>query len=178
MERRSALFKAGEGLLAASLVAVLVSFFLTWWTIYWFVPPIVSSPPSTIDGFSGWGWLNVASWIVLVISLVRFSTAQIRRGFVTHLEAKVLAVMTVVGGTIQLSGSLLLLAGAPTTHDTVPGQYVNLGVGPDVAIACGVTIIASGILMLAVGQHRKLAQLLLANSDERALLPKRGGADA
>jgi len=178
MDRRSGLFKAGEGLLALSLIGLLVALFQTWWTVHWIVPPIVQPPPVTINGFSGWGWLSAASWILLTVSLGRVLAAQIRHGSATRLEGKVLSVTTLVGGVIELAGSLLHIATAPRTHIAVPGQYVRIAAGPDIAIAYGLTIIASGILMFVASRGWSPVQPLPADSDQLTAAGDRGGTDA
>jgi uncharacterized membrane protein YjjP (DUF1212 family) len=94
----------------------------------------------------------------------------------TELEIKVLAVTAMIGGSVQLVGSIVLLASAPTTHVAVFfGQSVSIGVGPEVAITGGVAMIVSGTLMLLGSQLAQSAETWRADVDQRSLAIKRGG---
>lgn len=152
---------AGRVLLVAALVALLVSFFLPWWSIQ--VIGLTHSHVSEPMNFHRWGWLSVAAWLLAIMVALRlfFPRLTSRLPMTRHLEGRTTAWVTLAAGAFELLGNALFIHAAPKTRFGVSaGVVASHGVGLDIAMGCGLAFLLSGLLLLAQ-RNRSVSSHLL-----------------
>jgi len=145
--------RAGNALLVMATIALIVAFCLPWWSVNY----RADHSPNTFGttyGFSGWGWLSLASGLAALVLVVRLvvgrSTSTGR-----NLSSQTVGCVALTAGAADLVGNALFIAAAPKTLIAIgAGQGATRGVGLTVAIVAGVTLIASGLLML-ISRNRR-----------------------
>ena len=153
--------RAGTVLLAMATLALFIAFFLRWsslWVSLTRRPFLLVS-----NGFSGWGWMSLAAWLVmLVVGVWRFAVAQkagatFAKGVVNQLTAWA----TVAAGVAELIGNALFMA---TKYQTsvVFGYPPSVGVGFVIAVIAGWVVIASGLLVIVSSAWRSPAASALS----------------
>ena len=148
--------RAGTVLLAMATLALFIAFFLRWsslWVSLTRRPFLLVS-----NGFSGWGWMSFAAWLVmLVVGVWRFAVAE-RAGaiFAKGVVNQLTAWATVAAGVAELIGNALFMA---TKYQTsvVFGFPPSVGVGFVIAVIAGWVVIASGLLMVVSSIWRSAA---------------------
>jgi len=148
--------RVGTVLLAMATLALFIAFFLRWSSLR----VSLTSRPSLLvsNGFSGWGWMSFAAWLVtLVVGVWRFAVPQeagatFAKGVVNQLTAWA----TVAAGVAELIGNALFMA---TKYQTsvVFGYPPSVGVGFVIAVIAGWVVIASGLLVVVSSAWRSPA---------------------
>lgn len=144
--------RAGAVLLVIGTIALFVALFLPWWSLRVVVFQHHSSLVST--GFSSWGWLSFAAWLLTLTVTLRLFVVPLATGRspVRLLDARVVAWATMAAGIGELVGNVLFIVVAPKTEVFVSaGQFASVGVGVIIAMVGGVMVLAGGLLLL--GQH-------------------------
>ncbi len=148
--------RAGTVLLAMATLALFIAFFLRWSSLW---VSLTSRPFLLVsNGFSGWGWMSFAAWLVmLVIGVWRFAVAR-RAGatFAKGVVNQLMAWATMAAGVAELIGNALFMA---TKYQTsiVFGYPPSVGVGFVIAVIAGWVVIASGLLMVVSSIWRSAA---------------------
>jgi len=142
--------RAGTVLLAMATLALFIAFFLGWSSLR----VSLTSRPSLLvsNGFSGWGWMSFAAWLVmLVVGVWRFAVPQ-GAGAVNQLTAWA----TVAAGVAELFGNALFMATKYQTSVAF-GYPPIVGVGFVIAVIAGWVVIAGGLLMVVSSAWRSPA---------------------
>jgi hypothetical protein len=148
--------RPGTVLLAMATLALFTAFFLRWSSLR---ESLTSRPFLLVsNGFSGWGWMSFAAWLVMLfVGVWRFAVARraeatFAKGVVNQLTAWA----TMAAGVAELIGNALFMA---TKYQTsiVFGYPPSVGVGFVIAVIAGWVVIASGLLMVVSSIWRSAA---------------------
>jgi hypothetical protein len=153
--------RAGTVLLAMATLALFIAFFLRWSSLW---VSLTRRPFLLVSkGFSGWGWMSFAAWLVmLVVGVWRFAVAQkagatFAKGVVNQLTAWA----TVAAGVAELIGNALFMA-TKYQDSVVFGYPPSVGVGFVIAVIAGWVVIASGLLVIVSSAWRSPAASALS----------------
>jgi hypothetical protein len=137
-------------------LALFIAFFLRWSSLR----VSLTSRPSLLvsNGFSGWGWMSFAAWLVMLVlvawrlALPQGAGATFAKGVVNQLAAWAI----VAAGVAELIGNALFMA---TKYQTsvVFGYPPSVGVGFVIAVIAGWVVIASGLLVVVSSAWRSPA---------------------
>jgi hypothetical protein len=143
--------RAGNALLVMATIALIVAFCLPWWSLG--VSPWGSGNSYVLvsSGFTGWGWLSLVAGLLALALTTRLVLA---RG--TWLDKRMLALVTVVAGGVELLGNALFIAAARKTLIAIgEGQFASRGAGLNIATVAGSVLVASGLLLLSSQKRQR-----------------------
>ncbi len=153
--------RPGTVLLAMATLALFTAFFLRWSSLR---VSLTSRPFLLVsNGFSGWGWMSFAAWLVMLfVGVWRFAVAR-RAGatFAKGVVNQLTAWATMAAGVAELIGNALFMA---TKYQTsiVFGYPPSVGVGFVIAVIAGWVVIASGLLVIVSSAWRSPAASALS----------------